>query len=132
MIYLRYIDPNGNAIETGEFVTDVVINLTPIQDNHYQLNILYHAMLRTGKLDFICPTANEISIVLQASRDDVGTIIDTIRSSIRETERAISDYHSKRGYAIHMDGDKDAVNFDKEHIRPQQHVDLNQVLEPWL
>jgi hypothetical protein len=132
MIYLRYIDPNGDAIETGEFVEDVNINLSILQDNKYQLIIRYHTMLRTGKLDFICPVADEIHIVLNASREDTGMIIDAIRTAIRETRWAVVDYSNARSHAIHMTDDKDASIFDQEHKRPNKHVDLNQVLSPWL
>ena len=79
MIRLRYMNPNGDAIETGEIVKDVGIELQTIQDNQYNLIIRYNTVLRTGRVDFIQPIADEIHIVLQATREDVDTIIDTIR-----------------------------------------------------
>ena len=89
-------------------------------------------MLRTGKLDYICPIADEIHILLQASREDTGLIIDAIRNAIMETKRAVVTYSNARSHAIHMTDDKDASIFDQEHTRPNKHVDLNRVLEPWL
>ena len=33
MIRLRYMNPNGDALETGEIIKDVGIELQTIQDN---------------------------------------------------------------------------------------------------
>lgn len=126
MIRLRYIDPNGDAIETGEIINSVGINLETLQDNQYNLIIRYNTVLRTGRVDFIQPIADEIHIVLQATREDVDTIIDTIRKVISDTTNDVSVYQNKQ----FMDMD---MNFeDKTMERPKEYVDLNQVLSPWL
>ena len=50
MIRLRYMNPNGDAIETGEIVKDVGIELQTIQDNQYNLIIRYNTVLRLVEL----------------------------------------------------------------------------------
>ena len=100
MIRLRYMNPNGDAIETGEIVKDVGIELQTIQDNQYNLIIRYNTVLRTGRVDFIQPIADEIHIVLQATREDVDTIIDTIRKDIYDTLKAINIYSKQNGLVL--------------------------------
>lgn len=131
MIRLRYIDPNGDAIETGEIINSVGINLETLQDNQYNLIIRYNTVLRTGRVDFIQPIADEIHIVLQATREDVDTIIDTIRKVISDTLKAISVYQNKQSSVMAMAINPDYV-YDKNIERPKEYVDLNQVLSPWL
>lgn len=129
MIRLRYIDPNGDAIETGSIIKEVGINLETLLDNKCRLTIQYHTVLRTGKTDYIQPVADEIDIILQATCDDIPMIIDTIRTAISDTMTAISQYQNKRFMSAEM-GSEDT--FDDITDKPKEYVDLNQVLEPWL
>ena len=131
MIRLRYMSPNGDALETGETVKDVGIELQTLQDNQYNLIIRYNTVLRTGRVDFIQPIADEIHIVLQATREDVDTIIDTIRNAISDTLKAINVYQNKKSSVMAMEINPDYV-YDKNIERPKEYVDLNQVLSPWL
>lgn len=130
MIRLRYIDPNGDAIETGSIIKEVGINLESLTDNRYHLIIRYNTVLRTGKIDYIQPVADEMHIILQeASREDIHPIIDAIRTEISDTMTAISQYQNKRFMSVEM-GSEDT--FDEITDKPKEYVDLNQVLEPWL
>ena len=129
MIRLRYMNPNGDALETGEIVKDVVIELQTLQDNQYNLIIRYNTVLRTGRVDFIQPIADEIHIVLQATREDVDTIIDTIRKAISDTSNDISVYQNKQFMDMDMNFED---TFEQTMERPKEYVDLNQVLSPWL
>lgn len=129
MIRLRYMNPNGDALETGETVKDVGIELQTLQDNQYNLIIRYNTVLRTGRVDFIQPIADEIHIVLQATREDVDTIIDTIRKAISDTSNDISVYQNKQFMDMDMDFED---TFEQTMERPKEYVDLNQVLSPWL
>ena len=131
MIRLRYTDPNGDAVETGEIINSVGINLETLHDNQYNLIIRYNTVLRTGRVDFIQPVADEIHIVLQATREDVDTIIDTIRKAISDTLKAINVYQNKQSSVMAMEINPDYV-YDKNIERPKEYVDLNQVLSPWL
>ena len=129
MIRLRYIDPNGDAIETGEIINSVGINLETLQDNQYNLIIRYNTVLRSGRVDFIQPIADEIHIVLQATREDINTIIDAIRKAISDTSNDISVYQNKQFMDIDMNFED---TFEQTMERPKEYVDLNQVLSPWL
>lgn len=129
MIRLRYMNPNWDALETGEIVKDVGIELQTIQDNQYNLIIRYNTVLRTGRVDFIQPIADEIHIVLQATREDVDTIIDTIRKAISDTSNDISVYQNKQFMDMDMNFED---TFEQTMERPKEYVDLNQVLSPWL
>ena len=129
MIRLRYMNPNGDALETGETVKDVGIELQTLQDNQYNLIIRYNTVLRTGRVDFIQPIADEIHIVLQATREDVDTIIDTIRKAISDTSNDISVYQNKQFMDMDMNFED---TFEQTMERPKEYVDLNQVLSPWL
>lgn len=129
MIRLRYMNPNGDALETGEIIKDVGIELQTLQDNEYNLIIRYNTVLRTGRVDFIQPIADEIHIVLQATREDVDTIIDTIRKAISDTSNAISVYQNKQFMDMDMNFED---TFEQTIERPKEYVDLNQVLSPWL
>lgn len=129
MIRLRYMNPNGDALETGETVKDVGIELQTLQDNQYNLIIRYNTVLRTGRVDFIQPIADEIHIVLQATREDVDTIIDTIRKAISDTSNDVSVYQNKQFMAMDMNFED---TFEQTMERPKEYVDLNQVLSPWL
>ena len=131
MIRLRYTDPNGDAVETGEIINSVGINLETLHDNQYNLIIRYNTVLRTGRVDFIQPIADEIHIVLQATREDINTIIDTIRKAISDTLKAINVYQNKKSSVMAMEINPDYV-YDKNIERPKEYVDLNQVLSPWL
>lgn len=129
MIRLRYMNPNGDALETGEIVKDVGIELQTLQDNQYNLIIRYNTVLRTGRVDFIQPIADEIHIVLQATREDVDTIIDTIRKAISDTTNDVSVYQNKQFMDMNMNFED---TFEQTIERPKEYVDLNQVLSPWL
>lgn len=129
MIRLRYTDPNGDALETGEIVKDVGIELQTLQDNQYNLIIRYNTVLRTGRVDFIQPIADEIHIVLQAAREDINTIIDAIRKAISDTSNDISVYQNKQFMDMDMNFED---TFEQTMERPKEYVDLNQVLSPWL
>lgn len=129
MIRLRYMNPNGDALETGEIVKDVGIELQTLQDNQYNLIIRYNTVLRTGRVDFIRPIADEIHIVLQATRDDIGNIIDAIRNAISDTSNDVSVYQNKQFMAMDMNFED---TFEQTMERPKEYVDLNQVLSPWL
>lgn len=129
MIRLRYMNPNGDALETGEIIKDVGIELQTLQDNQYNLIIRYNTVLRTGRVDFIRPIADEIHIVLQATHDDIGTIIDAIRKAISDTSNDVSVYQNKQFMAMDMNFED---TFEQTMERPKEYVDLNQVLSPWL
>lgn len=129
MIRLRYMNPNGDALETGETVKDVGIELQTLQDNQYNLIIRYNTVLRTGRVDFIQPIADEIHIVLQATREDINTIIDAIRKAISDTLNDVSVYQNKRFMDMDMNFED---TFEQTIERPKEYVDLNQVLSPWL
>ena len=129
MIRLRYTDPNGDAIETGEIINSVGINLETLQDNEYNLIIRYNTVLRTGRVDFIQPIADEIHIVLQATREDINTIIDAIRKAISDTSNDVSVYQNKQFMAMDMNFED---TLEQTMERPKEYVDLNQVLSPWL
>lgn len=129
MIRLRYMNPNGDALETGEIIKDVGIELQTLQDNQYNLIIRYNTVLRSGRVDFIQPIADEIHIVLQATREDVDTIIDTIRKAISDTTNDVSVYQNKQFMAMDMNFED---TFEQTMERPKEYVDLNQVLSPWL
>lgn len=129
MIRLRYMNPNGDVIETGEIVKDVSIELQTLQDNQYNLIIRYNTVLRTGRVDFIQPIADEIHIVLQATREDINTIIDAIRKAISDTSNDISVYQNKQFMDMDMNFED---TFEQTMERPKEYVDLNQVLSPWL
>lgn len=129
MIRLRYMDPNGDALETGEIIKDVGIELQTLQDNQYNLIIRYNTVLRTGRVDFIQPIADEIHIVLQATREDVDTIIDSIRKAISDTSNDISVYQNKQFMDMDMNFED---TLEQTMERPKEYVDLNQVLSPWL
>lgn len=129
MIRLRYTDPNGDAVETGEIINSVGINLETLQDNQYNLIIRYNTVLRSGRVDFIQPIADEIHIVLQATREDINTIIDAIRKAISDTSNDISVYQNKQFMDMDMNFED---TFEQTMERPKEYVDLNQVLSPWL
>lgn len=129
MIRLRYMNPNGDALETGEIVKDVGIELQTLQDNQYNLIIRYNTVLRSGRVDFIQPIADEIHIVLQATREDINTIIDAIRKAISDTSNDVSVYQNKQFMAMDMNFED---TFEQTMERPKEYVDLNQVLSPWL
>lgn len=129
MIRLRYTDPNGDAVETGEIINSVGINLETLQDNQYNLIIRYNTVLRSGRVDFIQPIADEIHIVLQATREDINTIIDAIRKAISDTSNDISVYQNKQFMDMDMNFED---TFEQTIERPKEYVDLNQVLSPWL
>lgn len=129
MIRSRYTDPNGDGIETGEIINSVGINLETLQDNQYNLIIRYNTVLRSGRVDFIQPIADEIHIVLQATREDINTIIDAIRKAISDTSNDVSVYQNKQFMAMDMNFED---TFEQTMERPNEYVDLNQVLSPWL
>ena len=129
MIRLRYTDPNGDAVETGEIINSVGINLETLQDNQYSLIIRYNTVLRSGRVDFIQPIADEIHIVLQATREDINTIIDAIRKAISDTTNDVSVYQNKQFMDMDMNFED---TFEQTIERPKEYVDLNQVLSPWL
>ena len=129
MIRLRYMNPNGDALETGEIIKDVGIELQTLQDNQYNLIIRYNTVLRSGRVDFIQPIADEIHIVLQATREDINTIIDAIRKAISDTSNDVSVYQNKQFMAMDMNFED---TFEQTMERPKEYVDLNQVLHPWL
>lgn len=129
MIRLRYMNPNGDALETGEIIKDVGIELQTLQDNQYNLIIRYNTVLRSGRVDFIQPIADEIHIVLQATREDINTIIDAIRKAISDTSNDISVYQNKQFMDMDMNFED---TFEQTMERPKEYVDLNQVLSPWL
>ena len=129
MIRLRYTDPNGDAIETGEIINSIGINLETLQDNRYNLIIRYNTVLRSGRVDFIQPIADEIHIVLQSTREDVDTIIDTIRKAIYDTSNDVSVYQNKQFMDMDMNFED---TFEQTIERPKEYVDLHQVLSPWL
>ena len=129
MIRLRYTDPNGAAVETGEIINSVGINLETLQDNQYNLIIRYNTILRSGRVDFIQPIADEIHIVLQATREDINAIIDAIRKAISDTSNDVSVYQNKQFMAMDMNFED---TFEQTIERPKEYVDLNQVLSPWL
>ena len=129
MIRLRYMNPNGDAIETGEIIKDVGIELQTLQDNQYNLIIRYNTVLRTGRVDFIQPIADEIHIVLQATREDINAIIDAIRKAISDTSNDVSVYQNKQFMAMDMNFED---TLEQTMERPKEYVDLNQVLSPWL
>lgn len=129
MIRLRYTDPNGDAVETGEIINSVGINLETLHDNQYNLIIRYNTILRSGRVDFIQPIADEIHIVLQATREDINTIIDAIRKAISDTLNDVSVYQNKRFMDMDMNFED---TFEQTIERPKEYVDLNQVLSPWL
>lgn len=129
MIRLRYMNPNGDAIKTGEIIKDVGIELQTLQDNQYNLIIRYNTVLRTGRVDFIQPIADEIHIVLQATREDINAIIDAIRKAISDTSNDVSVYQNKQFMAMDMNFED---TLEQTMERPKEYVDLNQVLSPWL
>ena len=129
MIRLRYMNPNGDALETGEIIKDVGIELQTLQDNQYNLIIRYNTVLRSGRVDFIQPIADEIHIVLQATREDINTIIDAIRKAISDTTNDVSVYQNKQFMDMDMNFED---TFEQTIERPKEYVDLNQVLSPWL